>query len=145
MTVKVKKLTSTAKMPERGSKFSAGYDLSADIDKTILIRPQETIKIPTGLSFEIPEGYFGGIYARSGLATKQGLRPANAVGVCDSDYRGEYIVALYNDSDKTQIIEPGQRIAQVVFQPYLICDLEEVDILTHTKRGRGGFGSTGVR
>ena len=145
MNIKVKKITPTAIIPERGSKFSAGYDLSADINDKILIRPHETIKIPTGLSFEIPEGYFGGIYARSGLATKQGLRPANAVGICDSDYRGEYIVALYNDSDKTQIVEPGQRIAQVVFQPYLICELEEVDNLTHTQRGNGGFGSTGTK
>ena len=143
MIVKVKKLTNTAKMPERGSKFSAGYDLSADIDKSILIRPQETIKIPTGLSFEVPEGYFGGLYARSGLATKQGLRPANAVGICDSDYRGEYIVALHNDSDTTRIIEPGQRIAQIIFQPYLMCDLEDADELTQTQRGSCGFGSTG--
>lgn len=143
MTVKVKKLTNTAKMPERGSKFSAGYDLSADINENILIRPQETVKIPTGLSFEVPEGYFGGIYARSGLATKQGLRPANAVGVGDSDYRGEYIVALYNDSDTTRIIEPGQRIAQIIFQPYLMCDLEDVNNLTETERANGGFGSTG--
>lgn len=143
MKVKVKKITPTAIIPERGSKFSAGYDLSADINENILIRPQETVKIPTGLSFEVPEGYFGGIYARSGLATKQGLRPANAVGICDSDYRGEYIVALHNDSNTTRIIEPGQRIAQVVFQPYLICDLEDVDILTETQRGESGFGSTG--
>lgn len=143
MTVKVKRLTKTAKMPERGSKFSAGYDLSADINDHILIRPKETIKIPTGLSFEVPEGYFGGIYARSGLATKQGLRPANSVGVADSDFRGEYIVALHNDSDTTRIIEPGQRIAQVVFQPYLMCELEEADNLTETERGEGGFGSTG--
>lgn len=143
MRVKVKKLTPTAIMPERGSKYSAGYDLSADISKHILIRPQETIKIPTGLAFEVPEGYFGGIYARSGLATKQGLRPANAVGICDSDYRGEYIVALHNDSDTTRIIEPQQRIAQVIFQPYLICDLEDSDELTQTQRGDCGFGSTG--
>lgn len=145
MKVKVKKITPTAIIPERGSKYSAGYDLSADIDKSILIRPQETVKIPTGLSFEIPEGYFGGIYARSGLATKQGLRPANAVGVGDSDYRGEYIVALHNDSDTTRIVEPGQRIAQVIFQPYLVCELEEVDTLTQTQRGDGGFGSTGIK
>ena len=145
MVVKVKKLTNTAKMPERGSKFSAGYDLSANINENVLIRPQETVKIPTGLSFEVPEGYFGGIYARSGLATKQGLRPANAVGVADSDYRGEYIVALYNDSDTTRIIEPGQRIAQIVFQPYLMCELESVDDLTETQRGDGGFGSTGIK
>jgi dUTP pyrophosphatase len=143
MKVKVKKITPTAIIPERGSKYSAGYDLSADIDKSILIRPQETVKIPTGLSFEVPEGYFGGIYARSGLATKQGLRPANAVGVCDSDYRGEYIVALHNDSDTTRIVEPGQRVAQIIFQPYLVCDLEDADELTQTQRGDGGFGSTG--
>ena len=145
MIVKVKRLTSTARLPERGSKFSAGYDLSADISKSILIRPQETVKIPTGLSFEVPEGYFGGIYARSGLATKQGLRPANAVGICDSDYRGEYIVALHNDSDTTRIVEPGQRIAQLIFQPYLMCELEETDNLTQTERGCGGFGSTGTK
>ena len=143
MKIKVKKITPTAIMPERGSKFSAGYDLSADINENILIRPQETVKIPTGLSFEVPEGYFGGIYARSGLATKQGLRPANAVGVCDSDYRGEYIVSLHNDSNTTRIIEPGQRIAQVIFQPYLMCELEESDSLTETQRGESGFGSTG--
>ena len=145
MKVKVKKITPTAIIPERGSKYSAGYDLSADIDKSILIRPQETVKIPTGLSFEVPEGYFGGIYARSGLATKQGLRPANAVGVCDSDYRGEYIVALHNDSDTTRIVEPGQRIAQVIFQPYLMCELEESNELTEPQRGNGGFGSTGTK
>lgn len=143
MKVKVKKITPTAIIPERGSKYSAGYDLSADIDKSILIRPQETVKIPTGLSFEVPEGYFGGLYARSGLATKQGLRPANAVGVCDSDYRGEYIVALHNDSDTTRVVEPGQRIAQIIFQPYLMCDLEDADELTQTQRGDDGFGSTG--
>lgn len=143
MKIKVKKITPTAIIPERGSKFSAGYDLSADISENILIRPQETVKIPTGLSFEVPEGYFGGIYARSGLSTKQGLRPSNCVGVCDSDYRGEYIVALYNDSETTRVVEPGQRIAQVIFQPYLMCELENVEDLTQTQRGDGGFGSTG--
>ena len=143
MKIKVKKITPTAIIPERGSKFSAGYDLSADISENILIRPQETVKIPTGLSFEVPEGYFGGIYARSGLSTKQGLRPSNCVGVCDSDYRGEYIVALHNDSETTRVVEPGQRIAQVIFQPYLMCELENVEDLTQTQRGDGGFGSTG--
>ena len=143
MKIKVKRISPTAIIPEKGSKYSAGYDLSADINENILIRPKETVKIPTGLSFEIPEGYFGGIYARSGLATKQGLRPSNCVGVCDSDFRGEYIVALHNDSDATQVIEPGQRIAQVIFQPYLMCELEEVENLTQTERGDGGFGSTG--
>ncbi len=143
MKIKVKRLTKTAALPERGSKFSAGYDLSADINEPVLIRPGETVKIPTGLAFEVPEGYFGGIYARSGLATKQGLRPGNCTGIADSDYRGEYIVALHNDSDTTRIVEPGQRIAQIVFQPYLMCDLEDVDDLTETERGSGGFGSTG--
>lgn len=143
MKIKVKRLSNTATLPEKGSKFSAGYDLSADINEPVLIRPGETVKIPTGLAFEVPEGYFGGIYARSGLATKQGLRPGNCTGIADSDYRGEYIVALHNDSDTTRIVEPGQRIAQVVFQPYLMCDLEDVDDLTETERGSGGFGSTG--
>ena len=143
MKIKVKRLTKTATLPEKGSKFSAGFDLSADINEPILIRPHETVKIPTGLSFEVPDGYFGGIYARSGLATKQGLRPANATGICDSDYRGEYIVALFNDSDETRIVSPGQRIAQLIFQPYLMCDLEDADDLTETERGSGGFGSTG--
>ena len=143
MIVKVKRLTNTAKMPERGSKFSAGYDLSADISESILIRPRETVKIPTGLAFEVPEGYFGGIYARSGLATKQGLRPANAVGICDSDYVGEYIVALHNDSDTTRIVEPGQRIAQLIIQPYIRAKFTEVQKLSDTDRGSGGFGSTG--
>ena len=143
MKIKVKRLTKTATLPGKGSKFSAGFDLSADINEPVLIRPRTTVKIPTGLSFEVPDGYFGGIYARSGLATKQGLRPANAVGACDSDYRGEYIVALFNDSDETRIVSPGQRIAQLIFQPYLMCDLEDADELTETERGDGGFGSTG--
>ena len=145
MQVKVKKLTNTAVLPEKGSKYSAGYDLSADIDKYVLIYPHETVKIPTGLAFEVPEGYFGGIYARSGLATKQGLRPANSVGICDSDYRGEYIVAIHNDSEQVRIIEPGQRIAQLVIQKHLDCDFIEVDELTNTGRGHGGFGSTGSK
>lgn len=143
MKIKVKRLSNTVTLPEKGSKFSAGYDLSADINEPVLIRPGETVKIPTGLAFEVPEGYFGGIYARSGLATKQGLRPGNCTGIADSDYRGEYIVALHNDSGTTRIVEPGQRIAQIVFQPYLMCDLEDVDDLTETERGSGGFGSTG--
>ena len=143
MDIKVKRLTNTAVIPERGSKYSAGFDLSADIDKSILIRPHTTVKIPTGLAFELPEGYFGAIYARSGLATKQGLRPANAVGVADCDYRGEYMVALYNDSDETRCVEPGQRIAQLVIQPYLSCNLLSSDNLSNTERGTGGFGSTG--
>ena len=145
MNVKVKRLTKTAVIPEKGSKYSAGFDLSADINSDMIIFPHTTVKIPTGLSFELPEGYFGAIYARSGLATKQGLRPANAVGVADSDYRGEYIVALYNDSNETRIVEPGQRIAQLVIQPYLDCNLVDSAELSETERGDGGFGSTGIK
>lgn len=141
--IKIKRLTDTAVIPEKGSKYSAGFDLSADITQPIRIMPKETIKVPTGLSIEVPEGYFGAIYARSGLASKQGLRPANCVGVADSDYRGEYIVALHNDSDEIRVIEPGQRVAQLVIQPYLVCDLIESDQISETERGCGGFGSTG--
>ena len=145
MNVKVKRLTKTAVIPEKGSKYSAGFDLSADINSDMIIFPHTTVKIPTGLSFELPEGYFGAIYARSGLATKQGLRPANAVGVADSDYRGEYMVALYNDSNETRIVEPGQRIAQLVIQTYLDCNLVDSAELSETERGDGGFGSTGIK
>ena len=141
--IKIKRLTDTAVIPEKGSKYSAGFDLSADIIHPIRIPPKETVKIPTGLSIELPEGYFGAIYARSGLASKQGLRPANCVGVADSDYRGEYIVALHNDSDEIREVEPGQRIAQLVIQPYLVCEFLESEGLTETERGDGGFGSTG--
>ena len=144
MNIRIKRLTKTAIIPEKATKYSAGYDLSADITSTILIHPNETVKIPTGISLELPEGYFGAIYARSGLATKQGLRPANAVGICDSDYRGEYIVVLHNDSSETRIIEPGQRIAQLVIQQHLNCTFVESDFLEDTGRADGGFGSTGV-
>ncbi len=118
--------------------------MSANLpEKSTMIYPGEVLKIHSGLAVEIPEGYFGGIYARSGLATKQGLRPANCIGVVDCDYRGEIIVALYNDSDKIQTIENGQRIAQLVIQPYLNVEFEEVDKLESTERGSGGFGSSG--
>ena len=145
MKIKVKRLTKTAVIPEKGTKYSAGFDLSADITDKVLILPGKTVKIPTGLSIELPEGYFGAIYARSGIATRQGLRPANAVGICDSDYRGEYIVSLYNDSDEARTIEPQQRIAQLVIQKHLECDFIEVDELAETERGQGGFGSTGTK
>lgn len=145
MNIKIKKLTETAVIPEKGSRYSAGFDLSADIIDKVLILPHKTVKIPTGLSIELPEGYFGAIYARSGLATKQGLRPANAVGVIDSDYRGEYIVSLHNDSDETRVIEPRQRIAQLVIQQHLDCSFVETEELTETERGQNGFGSTGIK
>ena len=107
------------------------------------IEPHKTEKVSTGLSIQPPQGYFGAIFARSGLATKQGLRPANCVGVCDQDYTGEYIVALHNDTDQTRVINPGDRIAQLVFIPYINVDFCEVDELDKTERGGGGFGSTG--
>lgn len=141
--IKIKKLTDTAKTPTRGSEYAAGYDLYADVKENVQIKPHETVKIGTGLAMEIPDGYFGAIFARSGLATKEGLRPANCVGVCDSDYRGEYIVAIHNDSEKTRTITAGERIAQLVVMPYLPVTFDEVSELTDTNRGEGGFGSTG--
>lgn len=143
MHVKVKKLTETAKLPTRGSVFSAGFDLYADNNVDITIRPHETRKIGTGLALEIPDGYYGAIFARSGLATKEGLRPANCVGICDSDYRGEYIVAIHNDSNEDRVIEPKERIAQLIIMQYPHITFEEVDELSDTSRGEGGFGSTG--
>ena len=140
----VKFLNEYAKVPTRGSAYAAGYDLYAAIDKPIIIFPGDTVSVTTGLAMEIPENYFGAIFARSGLATKRGLRPANCVGVVDADYRGEVIVAIHNDSDKIQQIEPGERIAQMVFLPYQsVGNFEVVDELNDTARGAGGFGSTG--
>lgn len=140
MKVKIKKLNTNAKVPTRGSEEAAGYDLYSNSD--VEIRPEGTIKVNTGIAMEIPKGYFGAIYARSGLATKEGLRPANCVGVIDSDYRGEIIVAIHNDSNIVRVVEKGERIAQIVIMPYLSVEFEEVDNLDETKRGNGGFGST---
>ena len=142
--IRIKKLNENAFIPTHGSEYSAGYDLYACINSPVTIPPYTTEKIGTGLAIEIPEGYFGAIFARSGLATKEGLRPANCVGCCDSDYRGEYIVALHNDTNETKLIMPNERIAQLVVMPYLPVEFEEVTELTDTKRGDGGFGSTGV-
>ena len=142
-TIKFKKLTPTAQAPTRGSKYAAGYDLSADIGSNVLIAPHTTVKIGTGIAVELPENTFGAIYARSGIASKEGLRPANCVGVADEDYRGELIVALHNDSDAMRMVEPGERIAQFVVQPYVSVEFEEVDTLSTTVRGEGGFGSSG--
>lgn len=144
MKIKIKKLNNKATIPTRGSKYAGGYDLYACIDKPITIAAHCTEKIGTGLAVEIPEGYFGAIFARSGLATKQGLRPANCVGVCDSDYRGEYIVALHNDSNEAKLIMPGERIAQLSVIPFLEVEFNEVEELNDTERGEGGFGSTGT-
>ena len=142
-TLKIKKLNETAVIPTRGSFESAGNDLYTNILEPITIQPHETVKIGTGLSIELPIGYFGAIVARSGLASKKGLAPANKVGICDSDYRGEYIVALHNDSNHPQTIEPNERIAQLIVLPYLMVDFEETNELTNTERGDNGFGSTG--
>lgn len=139
----IKKLTPTAKTPTRGSEEAAGYDLYADTDAIIMIKPHETIKIPTGIAVQLPKGTFGAIFARSGLATNSGLRPANCVGVVDSDYRGNVAVALHNDSDVPKTIEAHERIAQLVVIPYLSLTLNEVNELDDTARGSDGFGSSG--
>ncbi|MBE6623790.1 MAG: dUTP diphosphatase [Ruminococcaceae bacterium] len=144
MSLKIKRIKKDAKLPKRGSSCSAGYDLYACLDDDdIVIPPHATVKIGTGLSIAVPEGYFGAIFARSGLAAKEGLRPANCVGVADSDYRGEYIVALHNDTDAEKTVKNFDRIAQLVIMPFLEVDFEETDTLDETERGAGGFGSTG--
>lgn len=143
MSIRFMKLRETAKIPFKSTKYSAGYDLSADINDKVLIKPHTTIKIGTGLAIEPPKGYFAAVFARSGIATKEGLRPANCCGIVDEDYRGEIIVALHNDSEETRIIEPGQRIAQLVFLPYIDGEFEEVKSLSETERADGGFGSSG--
>lgn len=143
MKINIKKLTETAMLPEQGSAYAAGYDLFADLKQNLEIKPHETAMIPTGLAMEIPEGYFGGIFARSGLASKESLRPANCVGVVDADYRGEVRVALHNDGDVVRVIAPQQKIAQLVVVPFLSVEFDEVNELSDTVRGAGGFGSTG--
>lgn len=144
MEIKIKKLKTNAVIPTRGSDYAAGYDLYACMEEeSVVIEPGSCAKIGTGLSIAVPEGYFGAIFARSGLATKQGLRPANCVGVADSDYRGEYIVALYNDSQEPRTVNNGDRIAQLVIMPFLEAEFLECEELEDTLRGGGGFGSTG--
>lgn len=141
--IKVKKLNEFAKLPTRGSSDAAGYDLYAATNQILDIAPHSTIKVGTGLSFELPEGTFAAIYARSGIATKRGLRPANCTGVIDSDYRGPVIVALHNDTDELQSIEPGERIAQMILLPYIEMKFNEVNELSDTSRGDSGFGASG--
>ena len=145
MYIPMKKLRESAVLPRRGSDFAAGYDLYAAPEGggSVAIAPHETAMIGTGLAAAIPAGYFGGIFARSGLASKQGLRPANCVGVVDADYRGEICVALHNDTDEARTVQSGERIAQLVILPFLAAEFEETDDLTETGRGAGGFGSTG--
>lgn len=156
VNVKIKKLTDTAKIPTKAHAEDAAFDLYADIPndtfipwgsteerKGLKILPHTTVKIGTGVAMAIPNGYWGAIYARSGIATKQGLRPANAVGVADSNYRGEIIVALHNDSSETQIVEHGQRIAQFMLAPVIPTEFEETNNLDETSRGAEGFGDSG--
>ena len=143
MKINIKKLSDTAKLPERGSAYAAGYDLFADLEEAIEIKSHETYMINTGVAMEIPEGYWGGVFARSGLSAKEGLRPSNCVGVVDADYRGPICVALHNDGEVVRTVTPGQKIAQLVVVPFLTVEFEEVTELSDTVRGAGGFGSTG--
>ncbi len=140
--VKIKKLNENAKIPVYGSNYAAGADLYACIDKEVKIKKHETVFINTGISLEIPDGLVGLIFARSSLGCKKGLAPANKVGVIDSDYRGEILVALHNHGKEEQVIENGDKIAQIVFMPYVKGIFQE-DELSDTERGSGGFGSTG--
>ena len=144
MELLVRKLNAAARLPSHGSAFSAGYDLYACLEKAVTIRPHETVPVGTGLAIALPTGWFAAIFARSGLATRQGLRPANCVGVCDADYRGEYIVPIHNDSGEDRTIEPGERIAQMILLPCRELTFREVDELSATARGEAGFGSTGT-
>lgn len=144
MEIKIKKLHDNAMISTKAHPTDAGFDLYACLEENIYIPPHETIMIPTGFAWEIPEGYFGGIYARSGLATKENLRPANCVGVVDSSYRGEVIVAIHNDSSKyIRQISPNEKIAQMVIHSCVECNLTEAEELNSTDRGTGGFGSSG--
>ena len=143
MHVNVKKLNENAVLPTYGSTNAAGADIYACLDAPLTIAPHETVMVHTGLAMEIPEGCAGLIYARSGLACKRNLAPANKVGVVDSDYRGEFMIALHNHGTTSQTIEPKERIAQLVITPYIVGQFEVVDELDTTERGAGGFGSTG--
>lgn len=141
------KLTATATLPTRGSDYAAGWDLYADLAdvglEQVTIAPGQVVKISTGVAVALPAYCFGGLYARSGLASKKGLRPANCVGIVDEDYRGCVLVAIRNDSNEVQVIQHGERIAQLVVQPYIPVVFKETNDLPATDRGAGGFGSTG--
>ena len=143
--VRIKKLRENAVVPTYGSEFAAGADLYAAVEESVTIAPAETKLIPTGIAMEIPVGYAGFIYARSGLASKKGLAPANKVGVVDADYRGEVMVALHNHGTAEQTIEMGERIAQMVIAPFITANFIESETLEDTVRGAGGFGSTGSK
>ena len=145
MKINIKKLNDNAIIPTYGSEYAAGADLYACIDEDLTILPAETRLIKTGLAIELPIGYAAFIYARSGLASKRGLAPANKVGVVDCDYRGEIMVALHNHSNTEQVVAKGERIAQMVIAPYITAEFNVVDELSDTARGAGGFGSTGTK
>ena len=145
MKVKFKKLSPNATVPTYGSPYAAGADLYACIDSQEVIKAGETRLIKTGIAIELPVGYAAFIYARSGLASKRGLAPANKVGVVDCDYRGEVMVALHNHSEVDQAVDPQERIAQMVIAPYITAEFEEACELSDTVRGEGGFGSTGTK
>lgn len=160
MIIKIKKLTETAQMPKKNFASDACFDLYLDAPdalyhewnggvevraaRGIKIRPHETVMLHTGIAMETPIGYYAAIYARSGLASKQGLRPANCVGIVDAPFRGEVMVAMHNDSDETRIVCHGDRIAQMAILPVLDVQLVESDNLSETERGSGGFGSSGA-
>lgn len=145
MKINFKKLDARAVVPMYGTDYSAGADLRAILDAPIVIEPDETVFLRTGLAVAIPTGYVGLIYARSGIACKRGLAPANKTGVVDSDFRGEIMVALHNHGTVAQTVEPNERIAQMVVAPFVRCEYEETDDLDVTERGTGGFGSTGLQ
>ena len=141
----VKLLNENAKLPTYGSQCAAGADLYACLDAPVQIEPSQTVLIHTGVAMAIPDGLVGLVFARSGLASKKGLAPANKVGVIDSDYRGEIMVALHNHGSSAQIVEHGERIAQIAFLPFYSASFSVVDQLDSTERGTGGFGSTGSK
>ena len=141
--IRIKKLREDAVVPTYGSPYAAGADLYACLEEEQVVSPGQTVMFHTGIAMEIPEGYAGLIFARSGLASKRGLAPANKVGVVDSDYRGEFMIALHNHSDVPQTVLPGERIAQMVLTPVLAAEFLQGEELDETQRGSGGFGSTG--
>lgn len=143
--VNIKKLNKKAIIPTYGTEYSAGFDLYSVSDEEITINPHETVFIKTGLAMEIPIGYGGFIFARSGLSTKKGLAPVNKVGIIDADYRGEIMVALYNQTNETKTIYAHERIAQMVIMPFICANFIETNELSETKRGNNGFGSTGQK
>ena len=143
--IKIKKLNDKAVIPTYGSEYAAGADLYACMDGAVTIAPHTTVMLHTGLAMEIPAGYAGLIYPRSGMASKRHLAPANKVGVVDPDYRGEFMIAMHNHSGEPQTVEPGERIAQLVITPFITAEFEVADELSDTVRGVGGFGSSGYK